>query len=549
MRTFGIVSVLVALLVGVWVGPLGAAEQKVVPIQSVTLGEHREFRVNGKPFLPIMLWLQSHNRIADGKAAAVNTFCANGGDLGDKAYLDALAENDLYGVLSVSDGAAGLKSHPHLLGWIHGDEPDMPRKKSDATVKAADRMNVNPKTPYARIVDGEPHSWTALDPLNGAEFTIKLDKPVTVERLAVWLTLSGEMPVARKMVFRGDGEKLLEAELEKKKGEQAFELPKPATFKELAVRVTETHEGGQDWGSIGEIQGYDASGDNVLLSQPYYAPRTAAEELAETYRRIKSVDPGHPVLMTFTAHFMKSKTGRYDLEAKKRVYPQQVQYCDVVGFDTYPVYGSGMPKDLCDVAEGVSELREIGGPKRPVYAWIETNKGSKWMTYEKQLDVKPIHTRSETWMALIRGATAIGYFTHAWRPEYTQFRPKGEMLEELNRLNSQLARLAPAILAAPAEREVAIEMKEGTNCHLKATQHDGALWIFAQNLDLGPNVEKLGQFDPISPRSATGIITVEGLKEGATVKVVDEGRAIEAGAGRFTDDFDPLIEHVYRIEF
>jgi len=246
MRTFGIVGILVTLLVGAWVGPLAAAEQKVVPIQSVTIGEHREFRVNGKPFLPIMLWLQSDKRIADGKAAAVNTFCANGGDLGDEAYLDTLAENDLYGVLSVSDEAEELKSHSHLLGWIHGDEPDMPRKKSEATVEAADRMNVNPKTPYSRIVDGTTHSWTALDPLNGAEFTIKLNEPVTIERLAVWLTLSGEMPVAKKMVFRGDGEKLLEADLEKKKGEQAFELSKPATFKELTVQVTETYEGGQD---------------------------------------------------------------------------------------------------------------------------------------------------------------------------------------------------------------------------------------------------------------------------------------------------------------
>ena len=48
-------------------------------------------------------------------------------------------------------------------------------------------------------------------------------------------------------------------------------------------------------------------------------------------------------------------------------------------------------------------------------------------------------------------------------------------------------------------------------------------------------------------RAGTATISVEGLKAGATVEVVDEARRLTAQAGRFSDAFEPLAEHVYRI--
>jgi len=383
---------------------------KLDPIKRVTIGPNRQFRVNGKPFLPIMVWLQSEKRIPQIKASAMNTICAQSTKLSAKDYLDTLARSDLYAVMTLGTDVA-VARHSHLLGWIQGDEPDMPRKHQDGT----------------------------------------------------------------------------------------------------------------------------------------FGARSPESAVAEPYRKIKQADPSRPVMMNFTAYFMKSKTGKFDAAAKRRIYPAYVQHCDVIGFDTYPIYGSGMPKNLCDLADGVTELRAIAGPRKPVYAWIETSKGSKWMTYEKQLDVLPIHTRSEVWMALIRGASAIGYFTHAWRPSYTQFRPEGEMVKELHRLNTQLTRLAPAILAEPAKVKVAMTMAGKLNCHQKATQHDGSLWIFAQNLDLGPGAEKLGQFQQISPRAGKAVFTVAGLKAGTKIEVFDEDRSITAGNGKFTDEFPPLREHVYKV--
>ena len=43
-------------------------------------------------------------------------------------------------------------------------------------------------------------------------------------------------------------------------------------------------------------------------------------------------------------------------------------------------------------------------------------------------------------------------------------------------------------------------------------------------------------------------ITIEGLPSGAEVTVIDEGRSIRSGAGSFTDTFEPLAVHIYRLE-
>ena len=143
--------------------------------------------------------------------------------------------------------------------------------------------------------------------------------------------------------------------------------------------------------------------------------------------------------------------------------------------------------------------------------------------------------------------SGIAYFTHAYRPEYTQFAPKGDMVKELTRLNAQITRLAPAILAEQAKTAITMTMNDQMNCHFKATQSDGSLHIFAQILDLGKDAHKLGQHQHITPRGGTATITVAGLKAGTSIEVVDENRSITAADGHFTDTFDPLTTRIYRL--
>ena len=122
------------------------------------------------------------------------------------------------------------------------------------------------------------------------------------------------------------------------------------------------------------------------------------------------------------------------------------------------------------------------------------------------------------------------------------------MRAELKRLNGQLTRLAPAILAAGAKKKVTTQLAGNLPCQFKATEHEGSLYVFAQNTDLGEGHEKLRQGQQISPRAGRATITVEGLKAGDKVEVVDEDRTIAAEAGKFTDQFGPLAEHIYRIK-
>jgi hypothetical protein len=273
----------------------------------------------------------------------------------------------------------------------------------------------------------------------------------------------------------------------------------------------------------------------------------SVKEVIELYKKLKAADKTRPVLVTFTAHFMKEQRSRYTEAQQKELYSGFVNAADVIGFDTYPIYGSGHPSHLNWPAYGTEQLCAYAGSKRPVYAWIETHKGSRWMTYSKQPDVLPKHTRFEVWGCIIRGATAIGYFTHAWRPKFTEFAPTKDMQAELKRLNTQITRLAPDILAPPAKAKVQMTIAGGLPCHVKATQTSSQIFIIAQIIDLGPDGEKKKQFQPVSPRGGKATFKVPGLKAGASIEVVDENRTIKAQAGGFTDDFGPLGEHLYRI--
>jgi hypothetical protein len=519
--------VVCALLV-VAVAVVGRAAEPLGPIQKVEIGSNRELRVNGEAFFPLMSWLQEPKRYPKLRSLNFNTFCGNHG-VGAKAMLDAAKAAGGYAIPHFDANAAG---HESLLAWIHGDEPDLPRTVSDAKVTPGKGLILNKSTPLWRIVDGVTHSWSVLDPLAGAEVTIELPRPVTVGGLAVWLTISQGLSAAKDVVFLGDGKELAQATLAAKKGAQKIDLPQPATFRRLTFRVASIHADKNAWGSVSEIEGFDAAGRNVLLSPPRTVPRTTPEQLAAEFRALKQADASRPVFVTFTAYFM-SEFSKYDEATRKRLYPGLVASCDVVGFDVYPIYGWNKPEWLPRVAAGVTQLRAIAGEKRPLYGWIETSKGSQWISYAQQKDVLPAHTRAEVWMAIIRGATAIGYFTHAWRPTFTEFRPTDEMQAELKRLNGQITRLAPAILAPQARQKMHMDLGKSIACHLKATSHDGAVYLFAQSIELAGAAKKAS-------------FVVEGLRAGTRIEVVDEGRGLTAAGGGFSDDFAPLQEHIYR---
>jgi hypothetical protein len=274
-------------------------------------------------------------------------------------------------------------------------------------------------------------------------------------------------------------------------------------------------------------------------------PRQTPDQVAAKCAEIRASEPKRLIFITLTSSFLKEQSS-YPNDWRTKNYPQYVKSADVIGFDYYPIYGWGYPTRLNWEGSAVGQLAAMAG-KRPLYSWIETNKGSKWMPYKDQPDVLPIHTRNEVWQAIINGATAIGYFTHSWFPDTTSFSPKEAMQKELARINAQITKLAPAILADPYKGKIKMTLGDGLKCQFKATTYNGFTYIFAQNTDLGPGTENGKRYDPIIPVGGKATFTIKGLKIATEIVVIDEDRTIRAENGRFTDDFASLAEHIYRI--
>jgi len=84
------------------------------------------------------------------------------------------------------------------------------------------------------------------------------------------------------------------------------------------------------------------------------------------------------------------------------------------------------------------------------------------------------------------------------------------------------------------KRSVTVEAEGGVKISALAKQHEDELYVFAVNYD-----ERL-----VDTKVS---FAVDGLPAGKEVAVVDEARTIRPGAGWFTDSFEPLDVHIYRI--
>lgn len=504
------------------------------PIRNVEITAQRAFRVNGQPFFPLMGWLQDAKNFPVLRECGLNTTAGywpgSGGTKDVVAYDQLIRDAGLYGVLPFDPQ---LRGSPSLLGYIHDDEPDLPGQVSDAEIVPAAALRINRSTPLWKLVDGVTHTWSVLDPLAGAQLTIRRKEPVTIERLVVWLTISPGLAVAKEVSFAGDGRELLRTQLESKKGAQTFRLPQPATLRELSLTVHTTYPGAQEWGSIGEIEGFDAAGQNVLLAPPRHVPRAEPADVLAKYQAIKAADASRPVFMTLTGHF-HPHFQKWTDEQRRTLYPAYLRAADVVGYDIYPIYGWNKPEWLHLVQEATGLLVEQAGP-RPVYAWIETSKGGQWTgPLDKQHDVTPADIRAEVWMAICRGATAIGYFTHIWKPSYQQFGVPEENRRALRSINDQITRLTPALLGEPLPAAVTIQAPGDVKLDVLARSSAGRRYVFAVNYD-----------SRRVPADAT--IAMPGLAAGQSIAVIDEDRTLRSEAGQFRDAFAPLAVHLYEL--
>jgi hypothetical protein len=241
----------------------------------------------------------------------------------------------------------------------------------------------------------------------------------------------------------------------------------------------------------------------------------APSAVASATHRGHAAKPRRLTFVTLTSGFF-GPTGH------KADYPAYVRSADVIGFDVYPVYGYCRPDLIAWQADATRALVALARPNQPVYSWIEAaSTSSQWC---RGRGVEPRELRAEVWMSLVNGATAIGYFTHSWTPDYAQFRVAPATQAEMRRTNRQLTTLAPALLGAPVD--VAVEALDG-RVDAFARRFGGATYVFAVNVGRSP---------------VRARFTVAG--DGAW-RVFEEGRTVTASGGALTDSFAPLGVHVY----
>jgi len=519
------------------------------PIKSFEIGKNNEILINGKSFFPIMIFNQDETKIKDAVSIGINTFFGNGSKLSDREYIEKLKENGAYGILKFS---SQLISHPNLFGWYIEDEPDKRIPVYEVSVEPGKGLRVNPKTPFSRILDGNVFSWTVLDPLQNAEVIINLTKEVEIYGVGIAITVASTLSSPKVVSFIADDDtEILRATLQEKRGiVQKFQLPQPVKLSTLICKVVDIYKHEETYGSIGEIEAYDKNGNNILRNPPVLQ-KVSVEEWTKRYNEIKQKDRTKPVILKLTSNFMEGlPIMGWNEETKKKIYPEYIKNSDIVGFGVYPVYELNNYDFLTYVPKGTETLCKLTENK-PVFVWIETTKGNRNIEPQTQKEVLPYHTRAEVWMAIIKGAKGIGYYTHSsWIPNIKEvpgisqllctwsvgnnpFALSEEMKIELKKLNEQIKRLSSAILSPPYQGNIEMKNEHGLNCHFKATLYNDRIFIFAQNLEL----IKGGKFE----------IKIEGIKDGE-VEVIDENRTIKIKDGKFIDHFPPLKEHIYSIK-
>ena len=183
------------------------------------------------------------------------------------------------------------------------------------------------------------------------------------------------------------------------------------------------------------------------------------------------------------------------------------------------------------LAQRMKLASELAGEGKPVWAILETTNGGQWVADDMRAPT-PVELRAEVWMAIINGATGIGYFPHVWKPTYEQCRIPEENQEALRRINAEVTLLAPVILS-PALEDVTCESGGELPIDAAARHSEEATYVFAVNL---------------LRETRTGRFTVPGLAGGERIEVIGEGRDITSEAGGFADEFGELAVHLYRIE-
>ncbi|MBN2037631.1 MAG: hypothetical protein JW768_12895 [Chitinispirillaceae bacterium] len=261
------------------------------------------------------------------------------------------------------------------------------------------------------------------------------------------------------------------------------------------------------------------------------------------YNSIKSSDPGHLTFLTITAGFYSGDKVPDWMKGSDSMYYQYPLYTDAIGFDYYPVYGYCRPDWVYKVGGSQDELvRKYTKNVKSTYQWIECARtSSEWCELSGRGADDGIYDyelKDEVWLAIVKGANAIGYFTHSWEcpgSTYTQLCLNESLIAMLKKVNAQITALTDVLCGPDANAAITVSLADSKGrLEFNAKCHDRFVYLIAVNV-----INLTGARDT---QQAT--FTVPGVA--GAISVYDEGRSITPVGNNFADRFtktDPV--HIY----
>jgi hypothetical protein len=265
--------------------------------------------------------------------------------------------------------------------------------------------------------------------------------------------------------------------------------------------------------------------------------RVPAQEIIETARFIRSIDPSHLIYLNHSPTNLISTLRAYNPGA------------DIVATDIYPVIPSGIREmyalwpdgqqgDLLNsyisqVGQYVDKMREVAGPRRAVFmvlqafAWEnlrEKDRDSKLILYPTRHQL-----RFMAWQAVVHGVNGLLWWGLSFTPsDAPLWNDLKSVTQELKQLESCLSARKSSFSPKLVYHDTGHSIDRGIEWTSRPAEK-GVLLI-AVNADRNP-VD----------------VTFEGLEKFQKREVLFETRSLKNEAKSFRDYFEPFDTRIYRL--
>ena len=239
------------------------------------------------------------------------------------------------------------------------------------------------------------------------------------------------------------------------------------------------------------------------------------EALARAYSFREGTADGLLSFLTLTAGFYTSADRKGD-SARASAF---AAIADVAGFDLYPL--NHCQSSLVQVYDAQRRFTRLARGK-PTFQWIET--GAIRPEYCGGITVTADQVTAEAWLAVAGGARGIGFFTHTWAPDHSEFSVAQSVQRAIRRFTTSADAIRPGLTGTTTDSIV-----NTPALRVLARVGAGRTYVIAVNT---------------LPSVVPAIITVPRLGT-TTVQVLGPGRPVRVYAGKFQDVFPPLGVKVY----